>query len=419
MSTSLTEQLCHVPQDKAIDSTIAFLNEGYRFIPNRMERYHSYIFETRLFFQKAVCLRGPEAAEMFYDAEYFKRENALPLRVQLTLTGRKAVQTLDGDAHEWRKALFMRFMHEKSLRRLQDLFQTYWQEYFFQARPGEAISLFESSQAVLYRTACAWMGIESAKADTRSRQMMEMVYAFGGAGPRFLRGVIARQCAERWMASVIERIRKNPASAAENSIIHAVALFRGTNDSLLDVKIAAIEALNFLRPITAIATWITFSALALHRFGKDLSLERLRHDENYLQCFVQEVRRYYPFTPYVGARAKKDFIWQGYPFRRNQMVLLDVYGANHDESLWSNPSRFNPERFSQRELQKNPFLFIPQGGGTYSHHHRCAGDQLTVNIMKEAVRQLLLLHYHVPSQDLDYPLTRIPTAPRSGLIITL
>jgi fatty-acid peroxygenase len=43
---------------------------------------------------------------------------------------------------------------------------------------------------------------------------------------------------------------------------------------------------------------------------------------------------------------------------------------------------------------------------------------VAVELLKGAVRVLASLRYDVPDQDLRYPLTRIPTRPRSGFIIT-
>jgi len=98
---------------------------------------------------------------------------------------------------------------------------------------------------------------------------------------------------------------------------------------------------------------------------------KLRLDDNdYKQRFVQEIRRFYPFTPYVGAEAKKSFTWKQFKIKKGTLVLLDIYGTNHDSKLWLNPYEFNPERFNN--WTGNPFTFMPQGGGDCNQGHRCA-----------------------------------------------
>src|SRR5690606_6856958 len=103
-------------------------------------------------------------------------------------------------------------------------------------------------------------------------------------------------------------------------------------------------------------------------------------DRVYKQMFVEEVRRYYPFTPYIAARAKKNLIWKKYFIKKGTLVLLDIYGTNHDPRLWSDPYEFFPQRFEN--WTGNPFTFMPQGGGYINSGHRCAGELVTVEVMK-------------------------------------
>ena len=132
--------------------------------------------------------------------------------------------------------------------------------------------------------------------------------------------------------------------------------------------------------------------------------------------FVQEVRRYYPFAPFLGARVRKDFYWNEYPFKKGTLVLLDLYGTNHHPDLWDDPDTFKVERF--REWKDSPFAFIPQGGGDYDKGHRCAGEWATVKILQTTVDFLVKdIDYEVPEQDLAISKTRIPTYPKSGFII--
>ncbi|WP_330400744.1 cytochrome P450 [Lacrimispora amygdalina] len=132
--------------------------------------------------------------------------------------------------------------------------------------------------------------------------------------------------------------------------------------------------------------------------------------------FVQEVRRYYPFTPFVGARVHKDFVWDQYEFKKGVLVLLDVYGMNHDPVIWGDPDKFRPERF--QEEKDRTYCFIPQGGGDPAKGHRCPGEGITIEIMKAGLNFLVnKIDFVVPEQDLSYSLSRIPTLPKSGFIM--
>jgi fatty-acid peroxygenase len=64
-----------------------------------------------------------------------------------------------------------------------------------------------------------------------------------------------------------------------------------------------------------------------------------------------------------------------------------------------------------------PFDLIPQGGG--DHHHRCAGERVTVELLKAAVSHLTgSLTYDVPAQDLRVSLSRVPAIPRSRFVMS-
>jgi len=131
---------------------------------------------------------------------------------------------------------------------------------------------------------------------------------------------------------------------------------------------------------------------------------------------VHEVRRFYPFFPLVGGRALRDFEWRGHCFARGTWVMLDLHGTDHDPRLWERPATFWPERFRDRAV--GPFELVPQGGGEHHVSHRCAGESITVALVKRAVRLLTReMRYTVPPQDLRLDMRRMPARPRSGFVI--
>lgn len=131
---------------------------------------------------------------------------------------------------------------------------------------------------------------------------------------------------------------------------------------------------------------------------------------------MQEVRRFYPFFPLVGGRVLQPFTWRGHHFAQSAWVLLDLYGTNHDARTWTEPEIFQPDRF--RPWQGNPFTLIPHGGGDHWVNHRGAGEWLTIELMKRAVRLLTpQMQYTVPAQDLSINLRQLPALPKSRFII--
>lgn len=411
---SVNEQ---IPIERSLDSSLALMRDGYLFIKNRVDRYQSDLFQARLLMQKVICMSGKEAAEIFYDPERFQRYNVAPKRVQKTLFGVNAIQSMDGSEHIHRKHLFLSLMTPQHQQRLAELAMEQWQASIGRWEAMKNTVLFNEAEDLLCRIACRWaeVPLKESEVKKRSNDFSAMVDAFGAIGTRYRKGKNARIRAEKWIRDVIEDARAGKLKPTEGSALHAIAFHKELDGGQLDTQMAAIELINVLRPIVAIATFITFAALALHEHPE--YKEKLQSGDNqYLEMFVQEVRRCYPFTPLLGARVKKDFVWNQCQFTKGILVLLDVYGTNHDSRIWANPNEFNPERF--KEWKDDLFDFIPQGGGNSATGHRCPGEGITVEVMKTSLDFLVnKIQYEVPEQDLSYSLGRMPTLPKNEFVI--
>jgi fatty-acid peroxygenase len=407
-----------VPHDKSLDTTLALMREGYLFISNRVDRYQSDLFKARLLLQNVICMSGEEAAKVFYDPERFQRKGAAPKRVQKTLFGVNAIQALDGEAHIHRKLLFMSLMTPPHQKRLAELAMEQWQASISKWEGAEKIVLFNEAKNILCRIACHWAGVPLQESEVKERadDFSAMVDAFGAVGPRHWKGRRARTRAEKWIREVIEDVRAGKPKAEEGSALYAMAFHRELDGRQLDTQMAAVELINVLRPIVAISTFITFTASALHEHPE--YIEKVQSgNSNYLEMFAQEVRRYYPFGPFLGARVRKDFIWNQCEFKKGMLVLLDMYGTNHDSRLWESPNEFRPERF--KEWTGSLFDFIPQGGGDPAKGHRCPGEGITVEVMKTSLDFLVnKIEFEIPEQDLSYSLAKMPTLPESGFVMS-
>ncbi|MBD7912768.1 MULTISPECIES: cytochrome P450 [Clostridium] len=410
----LNEKIMH---DKVLDSTLNMLKEGYLFIKNRTTKQQTDIIETNLMGEKVICISGKEAVQLFYDEERFQRKGVAPKRVQKTLFGMNTVQGMDGKEHFRRRQLFTSFMTEANQRKLGNQVREEFERAITRWESAEEIILFDEGNEILCKVACSFAGVPLLESEVKERagDFSAMIDAFAAVGPRHWKGKKARDRAEEWIKNIIENVRIGKFLADADSALHAMSFHKELDGSYMDSHVAAAELINILRPIVAISTYITFTALALYNHP-ELKSNLAKENKKYEEMFVQEVRRYYPFTPFLGARAKKDFIWNEHKFKEDMLVLLDIYGINHDSRIWKNPDEFDPEHFS--EYKDKLCEFIPQGGGDYERGHRCPGEGITIEIMKASLEFLVnKIEYEVPEQDLSYDMGRIPTLPESRFII--
>jgi len=406
-----------VPRDPIPDGTLSLLREGYAFIQNRCRRLNTDVFETRLMLGRVTCVMGADAAEMFYHPGRFTRKKALPPSALMLLQDVGSAQVLDGEVHRHRKQMLLSLMTPDRIRALVSDFEETWQGRIATWAAADEVMLHNEVEQILCSAVCRWAGIPLTEAAVlqRTGEFSAMIDGAGAIGPRNWKAMLLRARTEEWVCSIIEGIRAHHMKVAEDSPACVVAMYRGPDGELLDVQSAAVELINLLRPTVAVARYITFAALALHQYPE--CRERIRGGgEDWLECFVQEVRRFYPFFPAVGGRARQAFDWRGMHFEAGAWVLLDLYGTNHDPRIWGDPETFRPDRF--RSWDRSPYTLIPQGGGDHVIGHRCAGERLTIELVKAAARLLATaMDYDVPEQDLRVDLGRMPAIPASRFLI--
>lgn len=404
------------------DGTIGLLAHGYAWLPNRMRDSADDTVRTRLLGRPTTALHGPDAVAFFYDEKNVVRAAALPDPVLDTLFGQGGVHTLDGDAHRVRKAMFNALLKDDTgVAALGGHVGRRWREAMA-GRRRERVVLFDEAAEVLALAVCDWAGVplSTVAVAELARDCTAMVDGFAAPGPRHLRARRARRRQEDAQAALIAEVRRAPEAAAGHSALATVAWHRDAQGNLLDLHTAAVELLNIIRPTVAVAWFATFAAHALHRWPHHRTLLREDTGGEYAEAFAHEVRRFYPFAPFVGGLAARDLTWHGYDIPKGSLVLLDLYGQNHDARLWEQPYRFEPHRFAHPRGTRDPLdALVPQGGADPAGHHRCPGEDITVTTLAAFAGELAHLDYSVPDQDLTIPLSRMPTLPRSGFELRL
>jgi fatty-acid peroxygenase len=400
------------------DHSLALALDPYRYIARRCRQLGADAFETRLLGQRTICMSGPRAAQLFYDPQRFQRQGAAPEPLKSTLFGHGAVQGLDGPAHRRRKSLFMMLVGPAHVAELAALVEAGWARRVAGWGPAPVV-LYREAQAVLTEAVCAWAGVPLADGE-RALRTGQLVSLFDDAGSwRHLRARWRRQRAQQWSAGLVRAVRSGRLAvpARPDGSPRALALVAHASDHdgrLLPEKIAAVELLNVLRPTVAVSVFIVQALHALHHHPQ-WRQPLLAGDAVASDCFMQEVRRFYPFFPAAVARARADFDWGGVRFGAGQRVMLDLYGTNHDPSSWAQPHLFRPQRFLER--MPGLFDFIPQGGGEAALGHRCPGEGLALAVMTASVRALAALEWSLPRQDLHIDMHRLPALPRSGFVL--
>ena len=406
------------PRIRRSDGILGLALDGYDFGRRRLDARETDVWRTRLGPVPVIWMRGAAAAELFYDADRFERSGVLPRRVRRTLTGEGAVQELDGDAHRDRKSMLMRVMTPDSITELESRAIVAWQlaiETWSTSR--DAVMLTEAVAALHSRAAHQWLGIPAGEhADAGDLQALYDGPAALGA--RHWRARAARRRLDQWGAALVEGVRAGRVPSPEGSPLGAIAAHRDLSGHELSSHVAGVELLNLLRPIVAVERYVCFAVVALHAHPEWAArLRRIGPDRDAdAEHFCHEVRRTSPFFPAVAARVRNTFEWHGVTFPAGRLAILDLYATNRDPAAWNRPDEFDPDRFSGRRI--DPYELVPQGGGDHTVHHRCAGEWITMRLLRVGLDTLTQrTDYTLPPQDLTVDLRRVPARPRSGVVI--
>lgn len=399
------------------------LDEGYLLLSELRKEANASVVKARLLNKEVIAIYGKEAAKKFYDPRNFKREGAMPKIVLKTLFGENGVQTLDGQAHEHRKTIFMDLMTPKRMEEYHRILDKNLTQKL--DRQQGQFELFDLAKDVLFRSICEWAGIDLSQltkkeVDQLAEYQISMISSAVTNPATHIKGIDNRKKSEKWAQSLIENARINPVAGKEDVALYAFAKATDDHGELLPIDVAAVELLNVIRPTVALTVWIALMGHAL--FSRPDIYQRLHAEFDQLQdSFIQEMRRFYPFFPMLPAFAIQDVEVDGYLIPKDSWVVLDLYGTNHDDRMIETPEVFRISRYLGKEKHisyDEEYEMIAQGGGEFKTMHRCAGEWITLHTLRVFSDQLVNKYqFSIPEQDWSIPMNQFPTYPKSKALL--
>ncbi|ESO88541.1 hypothetical protein LOTGIDRAFT_219061 [Lottia gigantea] len=121
----------------------------------------------------------------------------------------------------------------------------------------------------------------------------------------------------------------------------------------------------------------------------------------YLDKFFCEVLRMYPPAQLTSRQTSKDITINGYMFKRGFDVHIPVSLLHHSPDHWTDPEKFDPERFTEEEKSKrNPYSYIPFGVGP----RNCVAQRLAIMETRMALVSILQKYRVVKSDKSPIPI---------------
>ncbi len=133
---------------------------------------------------------------------------------------------------------------------------------------------------------------------------------------------------------------------------------------------------------------------------------------------LQEVLRMHPPLPIMPRVVVKEVVHGGYRIESGTLVGIPVLHTHHDPTLWTEPHRFDPERFAsgREEHRRHKYAWTPFGGGA----HTCIGQRFGLLETKAALHLMLRRYRWSIPAGYRMPYQHVPIArPTDGLPLYL
>jgi cytochrome P450 len=137
----------------------------------------------------------------------------------------------------------------------------------------------------------------------------------------------------------------------------------------------------------------------------------------YAECVIKESMRLYPPAWCVARQAIKDFELGGYRIPAGANVVMSQWVMHRDARFFSDPEKFEPNRWTTEQCQMLPkFAYFPFGGGP----RQCVGASFA---MMEAILLLVTIarrfELHPVAGHPVEPLPSFTLRPRDGIRVAL
>ncbi len=131
---------------------------------------------------------------------------------------------------------------------------------------------------------------------------------------------------------------------------------------------------------------------------------------------IQETLRRYPPLSTIPRMSTAPFEWDGFEIPARVMVVIYPIHTHHMEEWWTDPYRFDPERFlpGRLEHERHSHSYLPFGGG----NHMCLGLRFAELQIKAVLFQLLQRYRWSIPDGYKMPVQQAPISkPTDGLPI--
>ncbi len=349
----------------------------------------------------------------------------------------RGLMLLDFDEHRMHRRLMQGAFQREALAGYLELMNPRIESGIAAWQPGNKFSVYDHLKALTLDIGSeAFIGrLPGPEAARLTRAFLDTVRAptdlirFPLPGTRWRKGVVGRRVLEDFFRRELPAKRASGASdlfarlceartedgqsfSDEDIINHIIFVLMAAHDT------STITLTNMIYRLAKNPQWQERLREESRALGKPVLDLDDQHKLIGMGWVMKEALRICSPVPGLPRRAVRDCEYKGFRIPAGHMVQISVWFTHTSAEYWTDPLRFDPERFSdaRAEDKAHPFLWIPFGGGA----HKCIGLHFGEMEVKAILHQLLLRYrWSVPDHyEMRQDFTSLPI-PKDRLPVTL
>lgn len=210
------------------------------------------------------------------------------------------------------------------------------------------------------------------------------------------------------------------------------ARYKDTNEGMTDRQLLEESLILFLagHETTANAlSWMVYSVAqqdgVLNRLLNEIEtivgagpilFEHLPH-LTYTKQIIYETMRMYPPAWITDRIAKDDDHVEGISIKKGDLMVVYIYGAHHNATIWKDPETFNPDRFYNYVHQGSPVTgYYPFGSGP----RFCIGNNFAMMEMQIAlIKMFQTFRFDIVKDHIVSPKPLVTLRPIDGIKLSV
>ena len=297
---------------------------------------------------------------------------------------------MDGDRHRYHRSIIRTAFTKQPMQGYLEIMPAVIDSYFESWQGTEATLMYPAMKELTLRLAGkVFFGLDFQNGLQSINQAFVNVVQAATSLPiklpftKYGKGIRARKRLEAFFREMLPQKRANPGS----DLFSIICLAKNeAGDQLTDEQV--IDHLIFILMAAHDTTASSLTSIC-YRLGqhpdwqeqlreeaqsfdweKTLTPQKLRKLP-LMGLVIKEVLRMHPPLILLPRMATREREIGGYTIPQNAFVSLQLQHTHRNETLWSHPDQFDPERFAteRREDKSCPYAYAPFGGGA----HHCIG----------------------------------------------